>query len=121
MLNKMLSKIVPAYKPTPSELLLKDIVEAILLNPDTRVTHAQASEIYYITNSKLEYYIKLTKVSITVSNHTYTFREGLNENFNKALFKIIELFVEAEISKFETEVFKNQTDLLLRIKEHLTQ
>lgn len=115
----MLSRIVPAYKPTPSESLLKDIIDGILVHPDTRVTNSQVAEIYYITNSKLEYYIKLNKVSITVSNHTYTFREGLTEAFNKMLFKAVDAFVESEIEKFESDVFKNQTDLLNRIKNEL--
>lgn len=120
MLSKMLSKIVPQYKPTTSEDLIKDIVEASLKHPVTRITRCINTDSFYVTNSELEYYIKLNRVSITISNHSYTFREGLSETFCKILYKIIDVHLEARISMFENEVFKNQTDLLNQIKEKLS-
>ena len=120
MLSKMLSKIVPQYKPTSSEDLIRDILEASLKHPFTRITRCINTDSFYVTNSELEYYIKLNRVSITISNHSYTFREGISEPIVKILYKIIDAHLEARIAMFETEVFKNQTDLLNQIKEKLS-
>lgn len=120
MLNKMLSKIVSPYKPTSSEDLIRDIIDASLKHPITRITRCISTDSFYVTNSELEYYIKLNRVSITISNHSYTFREGISEPFCKILYKAIEAHLEARISMFENEVFKNQTDLLNKIKEKLS-
>ena len=119
MLTKMLSKFVPEYKPTSSEDLIKDIVEASVKHPTTRITRCLTTETYYVTNTDLEYYIKLNRVSITLSNHNYTFREGLSEPLCKMLYKTIDAHLEARIAMFETEVFQNQTELLTKIKADL--
>lgn len=116
MLSKVLSKLVPPYKPNSSEDLLRDIVTASLPHRSTRITRCLQTDSFYVTNSELEYYIKLNKVSITISNHSYTYREGLTEPFCKILYKMIEAHLEARIAMFENEVFKNQTDLLNKIK-----
>ncbi len=119
MLNKMLSKLVPEYKPTSSEDLIKDIVEASIKHPNTRITRCLNTDTYYVTNTALQYYIKLNRVSITISNHDYTFREGLSEPLCKMLYKIIDNHLEARIAMFESEVFQNQTELLTKIREGL--
>ena len=117
MLNKMLSKFVPQYKPTSSEDLIKDIVEAAIKHPNTRITRCLHTDTYYVTNTALDYYVKLNRVSITISNHDYTFREGITEPFCKMLYKTIDNHLEARIAMFESEVFQNQTELLTKIKE----
>lgn len=119
MIEKVLSLISPQYGTTPTEDLIRDILESTLRHCDTKLIRSFSSEVYYITNFELDYYIKLDRVSITISNHTYTFREGLTEQFCKILYKVIDVYTESMVKKFEEEVFKNKTDLLNRIKDKL--
>lgn len=118
-LYKVLSKITPQYIVSDTEVLIRSVLEASLNHPDARVTHQVFEDVYYVSNPKLEYYIKLNRSAITVSNHAYTYREGLSEKFSKILYKVFDAHTESMAKKFEEEVFKNKTDLLNRIKTQL--
>jgi hypothetical protein len=118
-IDKVLAKIAPQYITSDTENLIKEVLEASLNHPETRVTHHVYREMYYLANPKLDYYIKMDRASITVSNHTYTYREGLSEQFSKILYKVLDIHTESTVKRFEEEVFNNKTDLLNRIKAQL--
>jgi hypothetical protein len=118
-IDQVLAKIAPQYSISDTESQIKTLLEASLDHPETRVTHHVYPEIYYLSNPKLDYYIKLDKSSITVSNHTYTYREGLSDKFSKILYRVVDIHTESTVKKFEEEVFKNKTDLLNRIIKQL--
>lgn len=119
MIDKVIAKLAPKYQTSDTENLIKDILEASLTRPETRTVHQDQIEVYYITNPELDYYIKLNRTSITISNHTYTFREGLSDQFSRILYRAMELHIDSLVKSFEEDVFKNKTNLLNRIKSQL--
>ena len=115
MLKSFKKLFIKEYQLDETETLIKDVVKNLLKQEDTEAITAPISLTYYIHNSRLEYYIKTDGFSIMITNHKFTFKEGMSVKFGE----IIKEFMEDNRKQFESTIFQNQLELLKTIKEGL--
>ena len=119
MLKSFKKLFIKEYQLDETETLIKDVVKNLLRQEDTEAITAPISLTYYIHNSRLEYYIKTDGFSIMITNHKFTFKEGMSVKFGEIITTIIKEFMEENRKQFESTIFENQLELLKNIKQSL--
>lgn len=119
MLKSFKKLFIKEYQLDETELLIRDVVKNLLKQEDTEAMIAPISLTYYIHNSKLEYYVKTDGFTIMITNHKFTFKEGMSVKFGEIITNIIKEFMEANRKGFESRIFENQLELLKNIKQSL--
>jgi uncharacterized membrane protein len=120
LLKKLLNKLfVKQHKFDEVEGLINDIIIALLEKEKTEAITAPISGVYYITNEKLHYYVRVDAFSIIITNHKFTFKEGITSKFSDSIISVIKEYMEMNRKEFENKVFNNQIQLLKNIKNNL--
>jgi hypothetical protein len=112
-------KMFPAYKPTESETLVVDIVKSLLEDEITECITAPISQKYYVTNKKLNYYVKISYDTVIITNHKFSYTIKSPLKFHELLCDIVLEYIEKDREKFEKTVFENEIDLLTNIKTNI--
>jgi cyanate lyase len=117
---KLLKKLfVKQHKFDKVEELINHIIIGLLEKEKTEAMTAPISGVYYITNEKLNYYVRVDSFSIIITNHKFTFKEGITSKFSDGIISIIKEYMEMNRKEFENKVFNNQIQLLTNIKNNL--
>lgn len=119
MLKSLRKLLIKEYQLNETELLIKDVITNLLNQKDTEAITAPISLTYYIHNSRMQYYVKTDGFSIMITNHKFTFKEGMSVKFGEIITTIIKEYMEVNRKQFESEIFKNQLELLKNIKKSL--
>lgn len=119
MLKSLKKLLIKDYQLNETELLIKDVITNLLNQKDTEAMIAPISLVYYIYNSKMEYYVKTDGFSIMITNHKFTFKEGMSVKFGEIITNIIKEYMETNRKQFESRIFENQLELLKNIKKSL--
>ena len=114
-------KFIPSYKLTEHEQLVVDIVELLFNQEDTECITAPLSGRFYITNKRLNYWIKVGDTTVTITNHKFTYVTQSPILFNDYLIKVIKEYLEKDREEFEKQVFQNELDLLKNIKSSISK
>jgi hypothetical protein len=101
MLKSLKKLVIKEYQLDETEKLIKDIVVGMLGNENTEAITAPLSGAYYITN------------------HKFSFKEGISSKFGNMIIGIVKEFMEKTRKEFENRVFINQIQLLKNIKNSL--
>jgi len=113
--------ISPEYVKNEKEQLLEEILNLLLFSySDTECITAPVSGVYYISNSKLGYWMKVWDEGVTLTNHKFSYSHAGNLKFQKMLIETIHQFMENDRAQFEQTVFQNEIELLKQIKEKVT-
>lgn len=118
-LMKLKKLVLPMYALSETEELIRDVIVGMVRNEDTDVMSAPISGSYYISNERLHYYIKIDEFSITITNHKFTFNEGITSKFGNIIIGIVRSAMEINRKQFEATVFVNKLQLLKNIKDSL--
>ncbi len=121
MLKSLKKLVIKEYQLDETEKLIKDIVVGMLGNENTEAITAPLSGAYYISNETLHYYIKIDEFSINITNHKFSFKEGISSKFGNMIIGIVKEFMEKNRKEFEKRVFTNQIELLKNIKNSLNK
>jgi hypothetical protein len=117
---KFLKFILPEYKCDPKEQLLEEILSLLLFSDsNTECITAPVSGIYYISNPKLGYWMRVWDDGVTITNHTFSYSHSGNYKYQKRLIEKIHVFMENDRALFEQTVFTNEVELLKQIKEKI--
>jgi len=119
MLKLLKKLVIKEYQLDETEKLIKDIVVGMLGNENTEAITAPLSGAYYISNETLHYYIKIDEFSINITNHKFSFKEGISSKFGNMIIGIVKEYMEKNRKEFEKRVFTNQIELLKNIKNSL--
>jgi hypothetical protein len=119
MLKSLKKWVIKEYQLDETEKLIKDIVVGMLKRDETEAITAPLSGTYYVSNEKLHYYIKIDEFSINITNHKFSFKEGISSKFGNMIIDIVKEHMEANRKEFEQRVFNNQIQLLSDIKNSL--
>lgn len=111
--------VIKKYELNETEKLIYDIIVGMLSKDDTEAITAPLSGTYYISNEKLHYYINIDEFNINITNHKFSFKEGIPSKFGNMMIAIIKEHMEKNRKDFENRVFKNQIELLQNIKNNL--
>ena len=115
MINWLIEKMIPKYKPNEKEQLILDIVLNLCEQPDTDILRAPISGRYYLVNKRLEYWVRLWEDGITITNHKFTFTNTSLQSFQSIVIDVVVKAIEKSRDEFETAVFQNEVELLENI------
>jgi hypothetical protein len=121
MINWFRDKVMPKYVMNQKEELILSVVNHLCTQPDTEITMAPITGRHYIVNKRLEYWMKVSEESITITNHKFTYSNTSPQAFQHMVIAIVQSTIEKHRNNFETNVFQNEVDLLKNIVSNLTQ
>lgn len=105
----------PEYKMNEKEQLIYDIIEGLCSQEDTDIKMAPISGRYYITNKRLEYWLKIFDDGVTITNHKFSLSNHASQKYQLILIGIIERTIEKNRNEFDSAIFKNEIELLENI------
>lgn len=112
MIEWLRNKLVPAYRPTKKEQILLNVIKTLLEQEDTDIKMAPISGRYYITNKRLEYWVKISEDGISITNHKFTYSTANPITFQDMVVGVVKEAIEKHRNEFESAVFQNEVELL---------
>jgi hypothetical protein len=119
MLKYLKKLIIKDYQFDETEKLIKGVVDALIKNSDTTAMVAPVSSTYYLSNDKLQYFLKTDGNSVVLTNHKFTYQQSVSVKFGEIIVDTIREYIEFNRKQFDKSVFDNQIQLLKNIKENL--
>lgn len=100
---------------SPDLVLLQQIVEKFLFNPQVKKLISPISEEYLLIDEVNSVNICISNSRFRVANHLYTYSKDVPLNFTESLQKKIRIQIESEIQQIKSQVFENEINLLEKI------
>jgi hypothetical protein len=119
MLNSIKNKLFPPYKMNEKEKLTYDVIKMLCEQTDTDLKIAPLTGRYFMINKRLSYWAKVEDFSVSITNHKFTLTNTISSEYNKALSKMVNQFIEADRNEFEQTVFQNEVELLENILSNI--
>lgn len=120
LIQKIKEFIWPSIRMNDKEQLLYDIFKLLLNRSDTECITAPISAVYYISNQKLQYWVKVWDEGVTITNHKFSFsHDTTNHRFQREIIAMVQEFMEKDRAQFEKTVFQNEVDMLKEIKQNI--
>jgi len=110
----------PALKLTEDEQKVKQVIELMLANPETKYAIAPLTSSILLEQKETGYYVLIEGAVIKICNHQFALHSQYRLNFVEQLKEIIYAKVEADRQEAITEIFNNQQKLLDEIINNLT-
>ena len=120
LINQIKKFIWPAYQMSEKERLLYDILKMILRDDRTECITAPVSGIYYVSNERYQYWIRVWDEGCTITNHKFSYSHPGTHRFQRILIDILHEFMEKDRAAFETQIFTNEVELLKQIRENVS-
>lgn len=112
--------IWPSVQMNEKEHLIYDIFKLLLKHPHTECITAPISAIYYISNERLQYWVKVWDEGVTITNHKFSFtHDTRNHRFQREIISMVQDFMETDRAEFERTVFQNEIEMLKEIKQNI--
>jgi len=112
--------IWPPVQMNEKEQLINDIFKLLLNHPQTECITAPISAIYYISNERLQYWVKVWDEGVTLTNHKFSFtHDTRNHRFQREIIAMVQDFMEKDRAEFEKTVFQNEVDMLKEIRQNI--
>lgn len=115
-----MSLLFPKYKPTIKEEQIKNIIQKLLDHPETIKLMDPLTSHYYLDNKQLEYFMLITYNFVKITNHKFYYTENISGKFGEELEKTVKAAISKDRKRIEEEMFKNETDLLLKIDQKIS-
>jgi hypothetical protein len=74
---------------------------------------------YYITNKRLEYWVKIWEDGTIITNHKFSLSNHALQKYQSILIGIVEKTIEKNRTDFDSTIFKNEIELLENIKVNI--
>lgn len=113
-------KFFPSYKPEEHEALIIDIINLLFEQDDTECLTAPISGKFYITNKRLNYWVRIGDSAVTITNHKFSYVAQSAITFTDYVTKVVKEHIERDRIEFEKTVFQNELDLLQNIKSNIS-
>lgn len=113
-------KFFPSYKPEEHEELIIDIINLLFEQDDTECLTAPISGKFYITNKRLNYWVRIGDSAVTITNHKFSYVAQSAITFTDYVTKVVKEHIERDRIEFEKTVFQNELDLLQNIKSNIS-
>jgi hypothetical protein len=115
-----MSLLFPKYRPTSKEEQIQGILQKLLDHPETIKLMDPITNHYYLDNKTLEYFVLVTYDFVKITNHKFYYTENINGKFGTELEKVIRAAISKDRRRVEEEMFKNETDLLVKIDQKIS-
>ena len=114
MFNELRNKLF-GYTPTHQEDQFINIVGNLLDHPKTSLKMSPVSNMYFIINDQLHYYILIKDQGIQLTNTKFSFSKSIHPKAYDALIETIHSYIESDRQILEARLFKNESEILDKV------
>lgn len=120
LISKIKRFIFPPYQMSETESLLYEIIKTLLRDSKTECITAPVSGIYYVSNERYQYWIKISDDGCTLTNHKFAYSHKSDHRYQQIIIKLLHEFMEIDRAQFERQIFTNEVELLKQIRENIS-
>ena len=105
----------PKYNDKEAKIL--EVVNKMVTSPDVDLVCNPMNGVYYISNEKIHYYMKVTEFEITITNTRFAYNHVYTSGFGTQILNIVRDAVNQQVEEFDRKVFINEVNLLTNIEK----
>ncbi len=105
----------PKYNDKEAKLL--EVVNKMVTSPDVDLVCNPMSGVYYISNEKIHYYMKVTEFEISITNTKFAYNHVYTSGFGTEILNIVRAAIDQQVEEFDRKVFINEVNLLTNIEK----
>jgi len=110
----------PPLKLTEDESRVKEVIEKLLQNPDTKFRISPLTNSVLLKHKETGYYLLIEGNHIKICNHSFTIHSQFRLSFVEMLRKNIDTKIEQDRQEAIAEIFTNQNNVLDEVIKNLT-
>lgn len=110
-----LFKRKPRYNDKEAKLI--EVVKKMVTSPDIDLVCNPMNNVYYISNEKLHYYMKVTDFEITITNTKFNYNYAYSSVLGTEILSIVRDAINQQVEEFDRKVFINEVNLLSNIEK----
>lgn len=99
------------------EAKLLEVVRKMVTSTDVDIVCNPMSNIYYLSNEKLHYYMKITDFEVTITNTKFNYNHVYSSEFGNEVLSIVREAIHLQVQEFDRKVFVNEVSLLTNIEK----
>lgn len=107
----------PQYNDKEAKLI--EVVTKMVTSPDIDLVCNPMNNVYYISNEKLHYYMKVTDFEIAITNTKFNYNYAYTSGFGTILLTIVREAINQQVEEFDRKVFINEVNLLTNIEKSI--
>ena len=104
----------PKYNDKEAKLL--EVVNKMVTSPDVDLVCNPMNGVYYISNEKIHYYMKVTEFEISITNTKFAYNHVYTSGFGAEILNIVRTAIDQQVEEFDRKVFINEVNLLTNIE-----
>lgn len=117
--NQRLREIFhPGIKLSPQEEAIMNILYKILGTPGTIKVTPRVGD-YYIVNSNIHYFVKITPRRVLVVNTTDSISRNITETVAAFMQEAVDREIQKDVDMLEKTIFSNEMSILNKITEKI--
>jgi len=101
------------------EAKLLEVVQKMANSTDVDLVCNPMSNVYYLSNEKLHYYMKVTDFEVTITNTKFNYNHVYSSEFGSEVLSIVRDAIHAQMEEFDRKVFVNEVSLLTNIEKSI--
>lgn len=99
------------------EAKLLEVVQKMVTSSDVDLVYNPMNNVFYLSNEKLHYYMKITDFEITITNTKFNYNHTYSSQFGNELLAIVKDAIHLRVQEFDRKVFVNEVNLLTNIEK----
>jgi hypothetical protein len=104
-------------KYNDKEAKLLEVVNKMVTSPDVDLVCNPMNGVYYISNEKIHYYMKVTEFEISITNTKFAYNHVYTSGFGSEILNIVRVAIDQQVEEFDRKVFVNEVNLLTNIEK----
>jgi hypothetical protein len=117
ILQKIESFFKRKTKYNDKEAKLLEVVTKMVTSPDVDLVCNPMNGVYYISNEKIHYYMKVTEFEISITNTKFAYNHVYTSGFGSELLNVVREAIDQQVEEFDRKVFINEVNLLTNIEK----
>jgi len=117
ILQKIESFFKRKTKYNDKEAKLLEVVTKMVTSPDVDLVCNPMNGVYYISNEKIHYYMKVTEFEISITNTKFAYNHVYTSGFGSEILNIVRVAIDQQVEEFDRKVFINELNLLTNIEK----
>lgn len=101
------------------EAKLLEVVQKMVTSPDVDLVCNPMSNVFYLSNEKLHYYMKITDFEVTITNTKFNYNHTYSSEFGNELLSLVRDAIHLQVQEFDRKVFVNEVSLLTNIEKSI--
>ena len=99
------------------EAKLLEVVRKMVTSTDVDLVCNPMNNVFYLSNEKLHYYMKITDFEVTITNTKFNYNHVYSSEFGSEVLSIVRDAIHLQVQEFDRKVFVNEVNLLTNIEK----